>query len=55
MIVGLVISLTAGFLVWTFVEYAMHNFNGHRMKGRTKFSREHLKHHAEEGLSLIHI
>jgi sterol desaturase/sphingolipid hydroxylase (fatty acid hydroxylase superfamily) len=38
-----------GFLVWTFVEYAMHNFNGHKMKGKTAFSREHLKHHAEEG------
>lgn len=49
MTVGVGIATALGFLVWTFVEYAMHNFNGHQMKGRTNFSKDHLKHHAEEG------
>ena len=49
MVASLLIAALSGFLVWTFVEYAMHNFNGHQMKGRTHFSRDHLKHHAEEG------
>jgi len=47
--IDVLLALASGFLVWTFVEYAMHNFNGHQMKGKTTFSREHLKHHAEEG------
>ena len=49
MTLSVCIALVCGFVVWTFVEYAMHNFNGHQMKGRTNFSRDHLKHHAEEG------
>jgi sterol desaturase/sphingolipid hydroxylase (fatty acid hydroxylase superfamily) len=38
-----------GAFAWSFVEYAMHRFNGHELKGRTEFSREHLRHHREEG------
>ena len=36
-----------GALSWTLTEYLMHRFNGHEMKGRTRFSREHLAHHAQ--------
>jgi sterol desaturase/sphingolipid hydroxylase (fatty acid hydroxylase superfamily) len=35
----------AGCAGWTFIEYGMHHWNGHLLKGRTEFSREHLKHH----------
>lgn len=45
----MIAGVLGGLVTWTFVEYAMHNFNGHKMRGRTKFSREHLRHHAEEG------
>ena len=38
----------AGCITWTFIEYGMHHWNGHLLKGRTKFSREHLKHHVEK-------
>ena len=34
-----------GIITWTFIEYGMHHWNGHLLKGRTHFSREHLKHH----------
>lgn len=36
----------AGGVGWTLAEYLMHRFDGHGMKGRTRFSREHLAHHA---------
>ena len=39
------IILGAGVFAWTFIEYAMHNWNGHKMRGKTHFSREHLLHH----------
>lgn len=35
-----------GLFVWTFFEYGMHNWRGHKGRGRSKFSREHLKHHS---------
>ena len=38
-----------GIFLWTFVEYVMHRFNGHEAKGKTRFSAEHLKHHAQQG------
>lgn len=41
-----IIALLAGASAWTFLEYALHSWNGHRMKGRTSFSRLHLAHHA---------
>jgi sterol desaturase/sphingolipid hydroxylase (fatty acid hydroxylase superfamily) len=31
---------------WTFVEYTMHRFAMHELKGKGKASREHLRHHA---------
>jgi sterol desaturase/sphingolipid hydroxylase (fatty acid hydroxylase superfamily) len=42
----MIIWFLAGCFTWTFVEYAMHHWNGHLTKGRTHFSREHLRHHA---------
>jgi sterol desaturase/sphingolipid hydroxylase (fatty acid hydroxylase superfamily) len=36
----------AGVAGWSFTEYAMHNWWGHWGKGRNRFSREHLAHHA---------
>jgi sterol desaturase/sphingolipid hydroxylase (fatty acid hydroxylase superfamily) len=32
---------------WSLTEYLMHRFNGHEMRGKTRFSREHLAHHAK--------
>lgn len=40
-------ALLVGALAWTFAEYALHNWRGHRGKGKNLFSREHLRHHAE--------
>lgn len=42
-----VLALALGVLGWSFTEYIMHNFNGHQMRGKTDFSREHLAHHAD--------
>ena len=36
-----------GAILWTFAEYVIHRFDGHGMKGKTPFSREHLAHHAD--------
>lgn len=36
-----------GALGWTLAEYVLHRFDGHGMKGRTAFSREHLAHHKD--------
>ncbi len=35
----------AGLVTWTLIEYGMHHWNGHLMKGKTHFSKEHLTHH----------
>jgi len=43
------ITMVTAAVMWTFSEYAMHHWNGHLMKGRTDFSREHLKHHSTSG------
>jgi sterol desaturase/sphingolipid hydroxylase (fatty acid hydroxylase superfamily) len=44
-------SLTGWFLAggvgWTFLEYALHRFAMHEMKGKGLASREHLTHHAD--------
>ncbi|RMH41247.1 MAG: hypothetical protein D6689_11525 [Deltaproteobacteria bacterium] len=40
------IAVAAGAFGWTFAEYALHNWYGHRARGRNDFSREHLAHHA---------
>ncbi len=34
-----------GWLLWTFLEYALHGWLGHWPKGRVRFAREHLRHH----------
>lgn len=39
-------SFVLGLLTWSFAEYALHNWVGHRSKGKNHFSREHLTHHA---------
>ena len=36
-----------GMFSWSFVEYGMHNWNGHLCRGKTRFSRAHLRHHAD--------
>jgi len=36
-----------GVAAWTLIEYGMHHWNGHLMKGKTHFSREHLRHHVK--------
>ena len=41
------VAFTLGALGWTLAEYVLHRFDGHGMKGRTAFSREHLQHHAD--------
>jgi 4-hydroxysphinganine ceramide fatty acyl 2-hydroxylase len=35
-----------GWLLWTFLEYALHGWLGHWPKGRLRFARQHLQHHA---------
>lgn len=47
---SLIISVgcfSVGALSWSLAEYALHDYVGHRAKGRNEFSREHLRHHAE--------
>ena len=41
------VSGLLGALGWTLTEYLMHRFDGHGMKGKTRFSRGHLDHHAD--------
>lgn len=38
-----------GMMGWSFSEYALHNWGGHKARGRNPFSREHLKHHKIKG------
>lgn len=40
-------SFGAGLLTWTLMEYGIHEVMGHRPKGKTYASREHLRHHAK--------
>lgn len=47
MFVSIVVPVLLGFCVWTFLEYAMHNWLGHKPKGKYRFSKEHLAHHAD--------
>ncbi|MEZ4318609.1 MAG: sterol desaturase family protein [Myxococcota bacterium] len=42
-----VVAFALGALGWTLAEYVIHRFDGHGMKGKTRFSREHLAHHAD--------
>lgn len=48
LLVPVVLAL-AGALGWTLCEYLLHNFHGHRARGKNAFSREHLTHHARSG------
>jgi 4-hydroxysphinganine ceramide fatty acyl 2-hydroxylase len=41
-----IVWFVLGAFGWTFAEYALHNWYGHKTRGRNDFSREHLKHHA---------
>ena len=36
-----------GALTWSASEYLLHRFVGHALKGRVRFSREHLAHHSD--------
>lgn len=40
------LSFGLGWFLWTFLEYALHGWLGHWRKGRARFTRQHLKHHA---------
>ncbi len=46
MVASLGLAALAGVGVWSFAEYALHNWGGHLPRGKTEFSREHLTHHA---------
>ena len=48
MILSMIGLFGLGVFAWTFTEYAMHHWNGHLLKGKTRFSREHLEHHAKQ-------
>ena len=41
------LAFLAGVLTWSFAEYALHDWYGHRQRGKNDFSREHLTHHAK--------
>lgn len=47
MIIDAILVALLGATTWTFLEYALHNWNGHLMKGKTTFSKLHLQHHAD--------
>ena len=42
-------AFAGGITLWTFAEYALHNWYGHVARGRNHFSREHLRHHSTPG------
>jgi sterol desaturase/sphingolipid hydroxylase (fatty acid hydroxylase superfamily) len=44
---GVLTWFVLGAVGWTLAEQLLHDRAGHRAKGRTDFSREHLRHHAE--------
>ncbi len=46
LIKSLIFFILGGF-GWTFGEYALHNWYGHKAKGKNEFSREHLAHHKD--------
>lgn len=46
-LLGVAIAALSGLVTWSFLEYAIHNWAGHLPKGKGRFSREHLKHHAD--------
>ncbi|MFW5877089.1 MAG: sterol desaturase family protein [Myxococcota bacterium] len=44
---GWFVSFGAGLFTWTLMEYGVHEVLGHRPKGKTHASREHLAHHKD--------
>lgn len=42
-----ILSTAAGAVSWTFMEYGLHRFAMHELKGKGLASREHLTHHAD--------
>jgi len=47
MLLSCLAAAALGALGWTLAEYLIHRFDGHGMKGKTPFSKEHLAHHAD--------
>ncbi len=47
--IAVIAAFTAGALTWTLLEYVLHRWAGHALKGKIHFSREHLRHHAVFG------
>ncbi len=43
------LSFGLGAFFWTFAEYAIHNWAGHKGRGKNEFSREHMTHHRKKG------
>lgn len=43
----LIFSLIAGIVFWTFLEYIIHRFLGHKKQGNNLVRKEHLRHHRE--------
>ena len=43
----LLLSLLGGIVLWTFLEYIIHRFLGHKKKGQNLVRQEHLRHHRE--------
>ncbi|MCA9669551.1 MAG: sterol desaturase family protein [Myxococcales bacterium] len=48
-LVASLFAFVGGALLWSFAEYTLHRFWGHEARGKNEFSREHLRHHAEDG------
>lgn len=47
MLLTIPLLILAGMLSWSFAEYGLHNWRGHHGKGKNRFSKEHLSHHAD--------
>lgn len=43
----LILLLLAGIIFWTFLEYVIHRFLGHKKHGNNLVRKEHLRHHRE--------
>lgn len=48
-VLSAVVAVAAGAFTWFFMEYVLHRFAFHEMKGRGLGSREHLEHHGHAG------
>lgn len=45
----LLFSFTFGWFGWSFTEYVMHRFVGHKKGAKQTFAKEHIRHHATAG------